>query len=218
MPSVINRQKGAGGARVRCATRSRRGFAPPPAPTALCPGRAFCRGRDLPERPSHRGTRAAVVFGKDSAAGKRGVRRRAKLCASGADVPISCRTGNITPHFTRLCTQRKPRFQPPSATPSSTSCSLTCSRNPASRHPAVSYPACLSRVSSRCYGVGSRLSAAWIRSSSSCGSDRRSGGSKPRVSRNVSTRRGPPATRARGTNIRPTPIAPPSGAERSIVG
>jgi hypothetical protein len=35
MSSVTNQQKGAGGARVRCATRSRRGFAPPSAPTAL---------------------------------------------------------------------------------------------------------------------------------------------------------------------------------------
>ena len=218
MSSVTNRQKGADGARVRCATRSRRGFAPPSAPAALCHGRAFCRGRDLSERPSRRGARAAIAFGKDSAAGKRGIRRRAKPCASGADVPISCRTGNITPHFTRLCTQRKPRFHPPSATPSSTSCSLTCSRNPANRHPAVSYPACLSRVSSRCYRAGSRLSAAWIRSSFSCGSDRRLRGSKPRVSRNASTKRGPSATRARGTDLRSTPLGPPSGAERPIVG
>jgi hypothetical protein len=35
MSSVTNQQKGAGGARVRCATRSRRGFAPPSAPDAL---------------------------------------------------------------------------------------------------------------------------------------------------------------------------------------
>lgn len=39
MSSVINRQRGAGGARVRCATRSRRGFAPPSAPAALLPAR-----------------------------------------------------------------------------------------------------------------------------------------------------------------------------------
>ena len=35
MSSVTNRQKGAGGTRVRCATRSRRGFASPSAPAAL---------------------------------------------------------------------------------------------------------------------------------------------------------------------------------------
>ena len=35
MSSVTNQQQGAGGSRVRCATRSRRGFAPPPAPAAL---------------------------------------------------------------------------------------------------------------------------------------------------------------------------------------
>jgi hypothetical protein len=39
MLSVTNQQKGAGGARVRCATRSRRGFAPPSAPAALQPAR-----------------------------------------------------------------------------------------------------------------------------------------------------------------------------------
>ena len=35
MLSVTNQQEGAGGARVRCATRPRRGFAPPSAPAAL---------------------------------------------------------------------------------------------------------------------------------------------------------------------------------------
>jgi integrase len=37
LSSVTNQQKGADGTRVRCATRSRRGFAPPSAPAALLP-------------------------------------------------------------------------------------------------------------------------------------------------------------------------------------
>jgi hypothetical protein len=66
LSSVTNQQNGAGGARVRCATRSRRGLAPPPAPAALQIEETFLSeiGMETPSSPKPRRFRPAAIAGQ----------------------------------------------------------------------------------------------------------------------------------------------------------
>jgi len=225
MSSVTNQQKGAGGARVRCATRSRRGFAPPSAPAALRVAtlqrstgpvgqRIASLGRSARDKRRKAvppaGQSAAIAFHKDSAAGKRGV-RGAEPCASGVDVPISCRTGNISHHFPRLCTHANTTIVRLSPTRAWTSCFSANFGMPPNPRPRNSIRACSPATSLRRCGHGSRPSAVAATPSHSPERGRRSNDWRPRVLRIASTRCGRSPRRVVGPSLALSPMAPLSG-------